>query len=281
MIESMQVLLQDAQQGKYAVGAFNIGNKDIFEAVLRASHEQNIPAIIAVSVPELEYLGDDFMAYVLKQMQTSASRLALHLDHGKSMAEIKRAIKLGFNSVMIDASHLPFEANIERMKEVVAYAKEHGVAVEGELGTIGSTASSSCIAGTDSQIIYTDPEDAAIFSRETGVDALAVAIGTSHGLYPKGIAPHLKLDLLGQLVHKVTIPLVLHGGSGNQPQELRHAAHHGIAKINISSEVKSAYFQALRKHLQEYPDDVKTQSVFGDPCRAAQAVITEKMILFV
>lgn len=280
MIESFPKMLQTARHDRYALGAFNIGNKDIFEAIISAAEKTGIPGIIAVSVPELDYIKDEFIEYVIKRMTRSEGIFCLHLDHGKSLNEIKRAIALGFNSVMIDASDRPLEENIRITQEVVDYAHKRGVSVEGELGTIGSTASSSCVGGVDANIIFTEPKNAKIYYEATDIDALAVAIGTSHGLYPKGEVPHLRFDILNSIKDIVSVPLVLHGGSGNAESELRQASRNGIAKINISSEIKYEYFTAIREFIKENPQEVRTQAVFRNACIAAENAVITKMKLF-
>lgn len=280
MIVSFKDMLQNATDGKYAVGAFNIGNKDILDATIAAAEEKKIPAIVAVSVPEMNFLGDEFFSYVKLRLKKSEAQFCLHLDHGSSLEDIKRGINNGCTSVMIDASNKSFEENVNITKEVVDYAHSLNVYVEGELGTIGNTGNSSCGEGLDTSIIYTDPDKAKEFCELTGVDALAVAIGTSHGMYPKGKTPKLRIDILQKIRERTSTFLVLHGGSGNADEEVIESIRHGISKINISSEVKKAYFEELYKYLGEYPDSVKTQVVFQSPVKAAKDKIVEKMKMF-
>ena len=269
MLVSLSNMLKEATRNHYAVGAFNIGNKDIMEAIIQAAEDEQCPAIIECAVPELRYLGKDFIPYVRKRLEASPIPFVLHLDHGSDIEVIKEAIDAGFNSVMIDASSKPFEENVAITKEVVSYAYAHDVCVEGELGTIGNTLSSSCGDGLDTTIIYTEPAKAKEFCERTGVDALAVAIGTSHGMYAHGQTPKLRMNILDE-IHKVcTTSLVLHGGSGNADEEIVEAIKHGIAKINISSEVKEAYFHAILKYMQEHPFEVKTQVIFAPAQKAA------------
>lgn len=280
MLVSLSNMLKEATRNHYAVGAFNIGNKDIMEAIIQAAEDEQCPAIIECAVPELRYLGKDFIPYVRKRLEASPIPFVLHLDHGSDIEVIKEAINAGFNSVMIDASSKPFEENVAITKEVVSYAYAHDVCVEGELGTIGNTLSSSCGDGLDTTIIYTEPAKAKEFCERTGVDALAVAIGTSHGMYAHGQTPKLRMNILDE-IHKVcTTSLVLHGGSGNADEEIVEAIKHGIAKINISSEVKEAYFHAILKYMQEHPFEVKTQVIFAPAQKAAYDMVVAKMRLF-
>lgn len=280
MLVSLSSMLQEAKSKQYAIGAFNIGNKDIMEAIIKAAEDEGCPTIIECSEPEFRYLGADFFVYVKKRLVASPIPFVLHLDHGNTVALIKEAIAAGFTSVMIDASSKAFEENIAITKEVVSYAYPHHVCVEGELGTIGNTLSSSCGDGLDTQIVYTDPKMAKIFCEETGVDALAVAIGTSHGMYTHGTSPKLRIDILEEIQKETNTSLVLHGGSGNADEEIIEAIKHGISKINISSEVKEVYFHALMKFMKEHPLEVRTQMIFPSGLQAAYEMVVQKMRLF-
>lgn len=280
MLVSLSTMLEEARKNRMAVGAFNIGNKDIMEAVIKAAEDENCPAILECSVPEFHYLGKDFFPYVRKRLEDSCIPFVLHLDHGSDTEIIKEAIHYGFNSVMIDASSRPFEENVALTREVVTIAYAQHVNVEGELGTIGNTLSSSCSDGLDSEIIYTDPDMALQFCERTGVDALAVAIGTSHGMYTHGFTPELRMDIIDAITKRTPIHLVLHGGSGNADNELQEAIRHGICKINISSEVKEAYYHAMMDFMQKHPLEVKTQVIAAPASRAAYDMVVKKMRLF-
>lgn len=279
MLISLKDMLKDAHENHYAVGAFNIGNKDIMEAIIQAAEDTNSPVILECSVPEFEYLGSEFFPYVRSRLEKSPVPFVLHLDHAHNLEAIKKAIEVGFNSVMMDASSLPFEENVKLTREAVAYAYAHHVRVEGELGTIGNTESSSCEDGLDKEIIYTDPNKAKEFCDRTGVDALAVAVGTSHGMYAHGLAPELRMDILDEIHNKVKTRLVLHGGSGNNDKEIVDAIAHGISKINISSEVKEAYFKELYAFMQTHTSEVKTQVVFASAKKAAYDMVVKKIKL--
>lgn len=179
---------------------------------------------------------------------------------------------------MIDGSHLPFEENIELTKKAVEVAHAVGVSVEAELGTIGENEGSS--EGGAAQILYTDPDRAQEFVERTNCDTLAVAIGTSHGFYPKNLKPEIQLDRLEKINNKLDIPLVLHGGSDNPDEDIRNSTKYGIAKINLSSDMKRAFFNQLRTTLAEKPDDFEPDILFPEANKAAKEVLRNKMDLF-
>ena len=201
----------------------------------------------------------------------------LHLDHGRTLQDILRAIQAGFTSVMFDGSELPYEENIRQTKAVVDLAHLVGVSVEGEVGTIGIM-NYSDEGGVD-HIIYTRPEEVIDFTAKTGVDSLAVAIGTSHGLYPEGFVPKLQLDLLKELKQVSPVPLVLHGGSDNPDEEIRQACQIGIRKVNIASDYKAAYSRKLNEIMNE-TGEFKFSTLMPKGFEAARAVIRHKMELF-
>ncbi|MBC1376869.1 ketose-bisphosphate aldolase, partial [Listeria sp. FSL L7-1699] len=196
--------LEVAKENKFAVGAFNVADSNFLRVVVEEAEKNNAPAIIAVHPTELDFTKDDFFQYVLARIKNSPVPLVLHLDHGDNMSDVMRAVRCGFSSVMIDGSLLPFEENIRVTKEVVDVCHRLGVSVEGELGTIGKTGNS--IEGGVSEIIYTKPEEAEEYILRTGVDTLAVAIGTAHGIYPKDKEPKLRLDILQEIKDLVNIP---------------------------------------------------------------------------
>lgn len=179
---------------------------------------------------------------------------------------------------MIDGSHLPFEENIALTKKVVDVAHSVGVSVEGELGTIGTTGDS--IEGGTTEIIYTKPEDAKVFVEKTGVDSLAIAIGTAHGIYPKGFVPKLKLDLLTEIRNTVDIPLVLHGGSSNADDEIAESVKRGICKINISSDIKYSFMKGVEKYLNEKGFEREPNVIYPSCIKMCRDTIEEKMALF-
>lgn len=240
-------MLEVAKKHRFAVPAFNAGSGPLLTAVIESCEEKQAPFIMAIHPDELKFLRDSFVSQVLYEINNTQIPVVLHLDHGSSLEQVIHAIRLGFTSVMIDGSHLPFEENIKLTKEVVKVAHAVGVSVEAELGTIGDTGNS--IEGGVTEIIYTDPDKAAEFVERTNVDSLAVAIGTAHGIYPKDFKPKLRLDILKEIAEKTDIPLVLHGGSSNPDSEIIESIKLGISKINISSDIKIVFANKLREIL--------------------------------
>lgn len=238
-----------AQKEHFAVPAFNVSSSMILKGVMEACEEKHAPVIIAIHPDELSFVGDSFVAAVREEAHKASVPVCIHLDHGASFAQVIRAIACGFTSVMIDSSTTSFDDNIAITKKVVEAAHAVSVSVEAELGTIGATGNGG-EAGTDN-IIYTDPDDVVRFVEATNVDTLAIAIGTAHGLYPKTKKPKLRLDLLKEIVGKTSVPLVLHGGSDNPDEEIAEAVRLGVAKINISSDIKSAFYKKCREVLED------------------------------
>ncbi|EPD3872022.1 TPA: ketose-bisphosphate aldolase [Listeria monocytogenes] len=277
MLVNMKQLLEVAKENKFAVGAFNVADSNFLRVVVEEAEKNNAPAIIAVHPTELDFTKDDFFQYVLARIKNSPVPFVLHLDHGDNMGDVMRAVRCGFSSVMIDGSLLPFEENIRVTKEVVDVCHKLGVSVEGELGTIGKTGNS--IEGGVSEIIYTKPEEAEEYISRTGVDTLAVAIGTAHGIYPKDKEPKLRLDILKEIKDLVNIPLVLHGGSANPDAEIAAAVEIGIQKVNISSDYKYAFYKKCREILST-TELWDANAIYPDCIGAAKEVVKYKMELF-
>ncbi len=278
MLLNMNQMLEVAQANHFAVGAYNVSESNLFRTVVEAAEENDSPAIIAVHPTELEYCKDEFVKYMVDRIGNSPVPFVLHMDHGDSIESIMRAVHDGFSSVMLDGSLLPFEENIEKTAEVVRYCHMVDVSVEGELGTIGTTGVT--IEGGMTEVKYTNPDDAKVFVEKTGVDTLAVAIGTCHGLYPKGVTPKLRMDVLQSIKDVVDIPLVLHGGSGNPDSEVAEAVEIGIEKVNISSDYKSAFFTKAREILAQPNSGWDPNNLFPACIEAGKQVITHKMQLF-
>ncbi|EKZ5176885.1 ketose-bisphosphate aldolase [Listeria monocytogenes] len=277
MLVNMKQLLEVAKENKFAVGAFNVADSNFLRVVVEEAEKNNAPAIIAVHPTELDFTKDDFFQYVLARIKNSPVPFVLHLDHGDNMGDVMRAVRCGFSSVMIDGSLLPFEENIRVTKEVVDVCHKLGVSVEGGLGTIGKTGNS--IEGGVSEIIYTKPEEAEEYISRTGVDTLAVAIGTAHGIYPKDKEPKLRLDILKEIKALVNIPLVLHGGSANPDAEIAAAVEIGIQKVNISSDYKYAFYKKCREILST-TELWDANAIYPDCIDAAKEVVKYKMGLF-
>ncbi len=277
MLVNMKELLSVAQKNQFAVPAFNVSSSMIFKGVMESCNEKKAPVIIAIHPDELSFLEDSFIAGVREEASKSNVPVAIHLDHGGDFAQVVRAIKCGFTSVMIDASLLPFEENVAITQKVIEMAHAVNVSVEAELGTIGSTGNGG-ESGSE-QIIYTDPATVKEFVSRTGVDTLAIAIGTSHGIYPKNMKPKLRLDLLKEIRGCVDIPLVLHGGSANTDSEIAESVKLGISKINISSDIKEAFYQKCREVLQD--SSLREPNAIYPPCiEAMKEVIEQKLELF-
>lgn len=277
MLITMKEMLAIARENKFAVGAFNIADSELFKVVIEEAEANNAPVIIQCAPPELEYLTDDFFVYVVKRLENSSVPCVLHLDHGRTLKDCVHAIKLGFTSVMIDGSDLEFEENKKITKSVVDVAKLVNVSVEGEIGTIGDTANS--VEGNVDTIKYTKPEEVVDFVSSTGVDTLAIAIGTAHGIYPEDFVPELKIDLLKEINQVSPVPLVLHGGSSNKDEEMAEASVNGVGKINIASDYRKAFFEELRVHLDE-TSAFWSPKAYGSAIEKAKAVVKAKMELF-
>jgi fructose-bisphosphate aldolase class II len=270
-------LLAVANQHNFAVPAFNISDWAMSQGIFEVSEAKGAPLIIAIHPDELVHTGIDLMPAIVQRAHKSSVPVAIHLDHGTTYEQILIAIQNGFTSVMIDGSMLPFEENVALTKRAVEAAHAVGLSVEGELGTIGKTDGEA--EDGPNVIIYTDPDDAVRFIQETGVDSLAIAIGTCHGIYPSWMKPEIKLDLLQAIKAKVDIPLVLHGGSSNPDFEIGESVKLGINKINISSDIKVSYHQKMREVLLD--EGLREPLSIQPPCvEAMQATAEQKIVLF-
>ena len=276
MLLNMRDLLAVARAHRFAVPAFNISSNMLLAGVIEAAEEANAPLIIAIHPEELAFVRPAFAKMALEEANNTPVPVCVHLDHGSSMEQIMSAIRIGFTSVMMDKSMLPLEDNIAACREVTALAHAVNVSVEGELGTIGEL-DEEAEAGAD-EVIYVDPEHVKKFVDATDVDTLAVAIGTSHGLYPKDMKPEIRLDLLREITARVDIPLVLHGGSGNPDEEISQAVELGINKINISADMKSAFYIKCREVLQN-PVLREPNSIYPACIEAMKVVVHQKFDL--
>ena len=239
----MKDLLRRAEEKNIGCGAFSVGNMEMVRGAIRAAEELDTPIILQIAEVRLKNSPLHLMGPMMVQAAKEAKvDVAVHLDHGLTFESVDKALELGFTSVMLDASTLPFEENIARVKAVVEKARKYGATVEAELGLVGGSEDGSC----DHGIRCTDPDDAVVYARETGIDALAVAIGNAHGNYP--VAPTLAFDVLEKIHEKVDIPLVLHGGSGITDKDFQRAISLGIRKVNIAT----ASFNSLTAHVEKY-----------------------------
>lgn len=270
-------VLQAADAGGYAVGAFNCNNMEIVQAIINAAATEGAPVIIQASQGAIKYAG---LEYITSLVRTAAAQVpvpvVLHLDHGTDFNQVLRCLRAGFTSVMIDGSKYPLEENIALTRKVVEIAHAMGASVEGELGRIGGTEEQITVSQREATM--TDPEEAQRFARETGVDALAIAIGTAHGRY-HGI-PKLDFDRLATIDRLVPTPIVLHGSSGVPDDDIRRAVELGVRKINIDTDIRVAFVEATRAALAASPDEIDPRKVLGPARDAAMKVISHKMQVF-
>ncbi|ACV61020.1 fructose-1,6-bisphosphate aldolase, class II [Desulfofarcimen acetoxidans DSM 771] len=273
----IDVLLKKADAEGYAVGAFNCNNMEIVQAIAAAAEAEKSPVIMQASQGAIKYAGLEYIAAMAKLAADSVSvPVALHIDHGTSFEQVMKCIRAGFSSVMIDGSKLPLEQNIALTKKVLDVAHAVGVSVEAELGKIGGTEDD--ITVDEKEAMFTDPLEAERFVRETSVDALAVAIGTAHGVY-KG-EPKLDFDRLKKIKELVKIPIVLHGSSGVPDDAIREAVSLGVGKINIDTNIREAFVYKVREVAAAKPDEIDPRQILGPAREAAIEIIREKIRLF-
>lgn len=278
MLMNMKDLLTVAQKNHFAVPAFNIGSDQLLKAVMKTVKEMKSPVILEMSPDEFNFVGYAQIQAMLYEAVHTDVPVCIHLDHGDSYETVVRAIQAGMTSVMIDASKLPYEENVAITKKVVETAHIANVSVESELGTIGTTGNS--IEGGTEGVIYTVPEEAKQFIEDTGIDTFACAIGTAHGIYPKDMKPKLRIDILKDITDQVSVPLVLHGGSSNKDEEIADAVKNGICKINISSDIKVAFYEQARKTLNENPGYREPLEIYPAAMEACGKVCADKIRLF-
>lgn len=273
----ISVLLQQAEAGGYAVGAFNCNNMEIVQAIVAAAEAEKSPVIMQASQGAIKYAGIEYITALAGIAAENASvPVALHLDHGTSFDQVMICIRNGFSSVMIDGSKLPFEENIALTKRVIEVARAVGVSVEAELGKIGGTEDD--IHVDDKDALFTNPDEAKEFVERTGVDALAVAIGTAHGQY-KGV-PQLDFARLQKIRALVNIPIVLHGSSGVPDEAISQAIKLGVRKVNIDTNIREAFVQACRDVLDKDAAEIDPRKVLGPAREATAKIIREKIRLF-
>lgn len=293
-------MFKKAYEGGYAIGAFNVNNMEIVQGITRAAKKLNAPVILQCSAGARKYASHGYLVAMVKAAaEETGLPIALHLDHGPNFETCKDCIDGGFTSVMIDGSSLPFEENIAVTKKVVEYAHAHGVVVEGELGTLAGVEDDVQVDADDA--FYTSPEEAYEFVKATGVDSLAIAIGTSHGAYKfkPGQNPELRFDILNEVSEKLPgFPIVLHGASsvnqdhikiinefgGQMPDAigipedmLRKASSLAVCKINVDSDIRIAMTAALRKHLSENPTQFDPRQYLTPARDLIQEVVEHKI----
>jgi len=253
---TMKELLDDAERRGYGIPAYSTlgGHLGVLRTILRTAEEKKSPVIIIEGYSDMEYYSDPlWYAEAVKSALRSVKVLAaFHLDHAFSLDHIVRAVRYGFTSVMFDGSRLPFEENLLITRRVVELCHAVGVTVEGELGNVGGLEGD--VYAQEDTTVYTDPEQAARFVEDTGIDAFAPAVGTCHGLYTR--EPKLDFTRLKKIKELVGIPLVLHGATGVPVEDMQKAISLGVRKLNIATQVRVAYREGIREHLGRYPDDM-------------------------
>lgn len=274
---TMAEILEHAEAGGYAVGAFNCNNMEIVQAIIAAATNEKAPVIVQASQGAIKYAGLNFIVAMTRlAAEDSPVPVALHLDHGTSFEQAVQCIHSGFTSVMIDGSKHPLAENIALTNRVLEVARAVGVSVEGELGKIGGTEDDIYVH--EKEAMFTDPAEAVEFVAATGVDALAVAIGTAHGQY-KG-EPKLDLERLAEIRKLVKIPIVLHGSSGVPDDAIRAAVERGVRKINIDTNVREAFMEGVKETLAAKPNEIDPRKVLGPAKERMTALVQEKIRLF-
>lgn len=274
---SMNEFLPKAKANKFAVGQFNMNNLEFAQATVEAAMEENSPFIYGVSEGALKYMGIEFtVAMAQAAAKKSGLPIALHLDHGSSFEVAMKCIRAGFSSVMFDGSHYGLEENIALTKEVVKAARAMGVSVEGELGTIGGVEDDLSVDEADATMAK--PDEAIRFYEETGVDCLAIAVGTAHGMY-KG-EPKIHYDIIQKVADAIPVPVVLHGGSGVPDEAIRLSIQAGVGKINVNTENQVACTNAIREVLAANGEVFDPRKYMTPARNAMKAVIQEKIRLF-
>lgn len=299
MLLTNKDLLYSAQLQGYAVGAFNIQNLESLLAVVEAAVEENSPVILAVTPGAIKYAGLEYLAGLVKAAaEAFPLPMSLHLDHGEDVETVSKCLEAGFTSVMIDGSHLKFDENVAITKHVVDLARSKRVSVEGELGRLVDIGGKTC---EEREAVLTDPDEAEEFVKRTGVDALAVSIGTSHGAYKFKGEPQLDFERLRLIRKKVNVPLVLHGASsvpawmiekavkygaelagakGIPEEHIKKAIYLGITKINIDTDLRLAFTAAIREVLANSPAEFDPRKILGPAKTAMKEIVRDKMRLF-
>ncbi len=280
LINSKDLLIH-ANQNKYAVGAFNVTNFDFIDSILNAAVSENFPIILQVAEVHSQYLDIEEAAPAIKGAARKVNiPVCINLDHGKSLKTVVRAIRAGFTSVMFDGSEYPFEENMERTGEIVKIAHSVGVSVEGEIGNVGGEVIGITAAAPSApdERSFTDIAEAEMFVRETGLDALAVAIGNVHGMY-KG-EPMLDFDRLEKIRDAVGIPLVLHGGSGISDKDFQKAVSLGICKINFYTGLSKAAVEKVHEFIKEHPKSISYPDITKVAMKEAEKVVKKRLQVF-
>jgi fructose-bisphosphate aldolase class II len=252
MYVSMKGMLKRANEGNYAVMAINCFNIETVRAVITAAQSLRAPIIINIVQEHMvNHCDSNLIAPIVKKLAERASvEVALNFDHGEETGLLKKALQDGYSSVMVDASKYDLDGNIKITKEIVEFAKQFDASVEGEIGCMGASEGGNY---TDEDM-KTNPEDALRFATETGIDALAISIGTSHGNYPEGYVPEFDFEILKKIKALTNMPLVLHGGSGSGDKNIKKCVEYGINKINVGCDFMNANVESIKRQLEENPN---------------------------
>ncbi|MBD1372104.1 class II fructose-1,6-bisphosphate aldolase [Hazenella sp. IB182357] len=274
---SMNHFLPQAKQEKFAVGQFNMNNLEYVQGIIEAGKEEKSPLIFGASEGAIRYIGlNNVVALARIAADESGLPVALHLDHGSSFDVVMKCIHAGFSSVMFDGSHYPLEENIRLTKKVVEAAHAVGISVEGELGTIGGVEDDLVVADEDAQMA--NAQEAIHFWKETRVDALAIAVGTAHGMY-KG-EPKIRYDIIDEVSKQVEVPIVLHGGSGVPDEAIQKSISLGVGKINVNTENQVESTKVVRQLLEQNSEMIDPRKYLGPAREAIKEVVKMKMRLF-
>ena len=277
MLVTGKELLQDAHKNNYAVGAFNVNNMEIVQAIIEAAEEMNSPVILQASQGGLKYAGVEYIAALGKlAAEKTKVPVVLHLDHGTDFDQVMLCIRHGFSSVMIDGSKFDLNGNIAITNKVIEVAHAVGVSVEAELGKIGGTEDHITVDEKDA--VFTDPNEAKRFVEETNVDSLAIAVGTAHGVY-KG-EPKLDFDRIKIIKEMLNMPLVLHGSSGVPDEAIKKAVSLGINKINIDTDLRIAFAKGIKEFLKKNPDNIDPRKILTPAKEAMKEAVKAKMTIF-
>ena len=298
MLTTLKLVLQEAENGRYAVGAFNINNMEIAQAVIRAAVKMKSPVIIQTSEGAIKYAGMDYLCAIVQVAAKAPVPVVFHLDHGKDLEIIKNCIELGYTSVMVDASTLPFKENIAKTKKVVSWAHPKGVSVEAEIGAIEGV--EDLVSVSAKEAFFTDPEQAKEFVRETGCDALAISIGTAHGAHKFKGRARLDFRRLKEINKAVSVPLVLHGASrvdkacirkanrngarlkktiGVSDALLKKAIKRGIRKVNTDTDLRMAFNAALREVVAKNKKVFDPRKLLGPARDEMQKTVEHRIIV--
>ncbi|MGC9421949.1 tagatose bisphosphate family class II aldolase [Vibrio sp.] len=271
---SSHEMLKDAQRNNYAVPAFNVHNLETIQVIVETAAEMRSPVILAGTPGTYKHAGVDYLVSICKAAAKKHKLpLVLHLDHHENITDIEEKIHAGIRSAMIDASHSPFDENIKTVKAVVDMCHRHGVSVEAELGLLGGQEDDLIVDEANAQL--TDPSSAKEFVLRTGIDSLAVAIGTAHGLYKA--EPKLDFERLAAIRQCVDIPLVLHGASGISDEDVRHCIELGVCKVNVATELKIAFSDAMKDYLSSHPDANDPRQYLVPGMQAMKEVVISKI----